>query len=130
MILKLHRDNLAICRLHPDSPYPDWLPNRGFSSVTRTTDELSIVCNQDHLPARQTAEIDWRALEIEGPLAFTAVGILAELSGLLAIAEISIFVVSTHDTDFVLIKKQQIQRALAVLRNAGHKITNDGGADQ
>ena len=126
MDLILHQDNLAICKLRPSAPIPDWLPRQGFTSVTRTADELSIVCKQHHLPPQQEAEADWWVLEIEGPLDFSEVGILADLSRVLAAADISIFVVSTHDTDFVLIKKQQCQRALEALHQAGHKIANGG----
>ena len=126
MDLILHHDNLAICKLQPLAPNPDWLPDEGFTSVTRTADELSIVCKEHYLPAQQESEANWRALEIEGPLDFSEVGILAELSRVLAAADISIFVVSTHDTDFVLIKKQQCQRALEALHQAGHKIANGG----
>jgi len=122
MKLILHPEDLAICKLQPDAAYPGWLPGQGFCSVTRTAHELSIVCAQRHLPTGQHAEANWRRLEVEGPLDFSEVGILADLSGVLAAANISIFVISTHDTDFLMVKGRHCQRALAALRSVGHEI--------
>ena len=124
MKLKLHSDGFAICKLPASAPVPSWVLQAGFSSVTRTADELSIVCKSEQLPPGQEADQDWRSLEVEGPLEFSEIGILAALSGVLAAARISIFVVSTYDTDFVLIKNPHCHKAIEALSNAGHIITD------
>lgn len=113
---------LAICRLSPDTSLPDWLPEDGFLSVTRTADELSIVCLEDAVPELVTASRGWRALRVEGPLDFSLTGVMASLAAPLAEAEISLFAIATYDTDYVLVSEENLLRALDVLRAAGHRI--------
>jgi hypothetical protein len=120
MNLILHAETLTICRLEEDSPVPDWLPELGFTSITRTANELSIVCAKRAVPQGVRQSGSWCALEVEGPLDFSEVGILAQLSQILARAGISIFVISTFDTDFLLVGTKDCQRTLDVLREAGH----------
>ena len=113
----------AICRLDATAAVPPWATQGGFSSITRTANELSIVCVADGVPAAVHAQRGYRALAVRGPLDFGLVGILASLAGTLAAAAISIFVVSTHDTDYVFVRDADLERALAVLRAAGHSVT-------
>lgn len=117
-ILPLH---LAVCRLEPGAPQPA-LPPGAFFSVTRTSDELSIVCDEGAVPSGAQAENGWRALKVEGPLDFSLTGILAGLAGVLAVAEISIFAISTYDTDYVLVRSTSLQAAVAALRRAGYVV--------
>jgi hypothetical protein len=112
----------AICRLAPDAPLPDWA-TRAFSSVTRTANELSIVCASDDVPADVQAQRGYRGLAVRGPLDFSLVGIVAALAGALAAASISIFVVSTHDTDYLLVRGADLARAIAALHAAGHTVS-------
>jgi len=114
-------DLFAICRLANDAPVPPWA-SRGFTSITRTADELSIVCPQSHVPDGVQSERDWRCLQIAGKLAFSMVGILASLLTPLAEAGISVFVVSTFATDYVLVKQTDLEKALSALDAAGHAI--------
>ena len=112
---------LAVCRLEPDSPLPDWIGG-AFFSITRSDEEISIVCEQSYVPDDVTSERDWRALKVAGPLEFDEVGILADIAAPLAEAEVSIFVLSTFDTDYVLVKETGLESAKTALENAGHSV--------
>ena len=98
----------AVCRLEPSSPIPAWLPERGFVSVTRTDDELSIVCEESRVPAGVKAQAGWAALALRGPFEFSEVGVLASVTEPLANAGIGIFVISTFDTDYLLVAQQNL----------------------
>ena len=93
-----------------------------FVSVTRTADELSVVCPEDVVPSEVRAERGWRCLRVAGTLDFSMAGVLAALVGPLAAAGVSVFAVSTFDTDYLLVKDQDLRRAVDVLRNAGHAV--------
>ena len=120
LTLSISPDTLAICRLDASAPIPGWAGN--FFSITRTRDELSIVCPQRDVPAGIQCERDWRALKVAGPLDFTLTGILVGLAAPLAQAGISIFAISTYDTDYVLVKEAKLESAVAVLSQAGHQV--------
>ena len=96
---------------------PSWALelHEGFVSITRTPDELSIVCAQEAVPPDTKVEEDWRALVIPGPIPFEETGVLAALATPLADAGISIFAISTYDTDYVLVRASDLERALEVL---------------
>ena len=124
--LKLERKKqpLAIVRLEATEPIPDWAvaQQSEFFSITRTNDELSIVCDVRLVPTDVTAERDWVALKIAGPLAFDEVGIIATLATTLQRACVPIFVVSTYDTDYVLIRNVDMDTAAEALERAGHTV--------
>lgn len=112
---------VAVCRLSPNAAIPNWI--RGaFTSVTRTADELSIVCDDDAVPENVQAERDWRALKLEGPIPFEMTGVASALLAPLADAQISIFLISTYDTDYLLLKASSFARAVDVLRAAGYEV--------
>ena len=115
-------DRYAVCRLGGDDPVPDWADSRGFVSITRTQEELSIVCLQDRVPPDVTCRRDWRCLKVDGPLDFAQAGVWASLAGPLAEEGIPVFVVSTYDTDYLLVSELQATRAAEVLSDAGHRI--------
>lgn len=115
-------ETLAICRLEPHATIPTWTTASTFFSVTQTEDELSIVCPERNVPAGIRCERGWRALKVAGPLDFSLVGILAAIAAPLAEAGISIFALSTYDTDYVLVKEEGLERAVDVLSNSGHHI--------
>ncbi len=115
-------DRYAVCRLGGDDPVPDWACSRGFVSITRTQEELSIVCLQDSVPADVSCRRDWRCLKVAGPLDFSQTGVLASLAGPLADAGIPIFVISTYDTDYLLVPESRATRAAEVLMDAGHQV--------
>lgn len=115
-------DLMAVCRLDQVAPIPPWASSGSVFSITRTADELSIVCQQDHVPGGVRCERGWRCLRVAGTMAFSMIGVVASLSTPLAEAGIGIFVISTFDTDYLLVKEGDFQNALVALRTAGHAI--------
>lgn len=113
---------MSVCRLGPSSDIPDWATESGFCSVTRTLDELSVVCPQDSAPEGIRCEGGWRVLKLEGPFEFSEVGVLASVAVPLAEAGVSIFAVSTFDTDYVLVKDEQLESAVRALRERSHEV--------
>ena len=112
---------MAVCRLAPDAAVPAWVSG-AFTSITRTSEELSIVCDSAAVPADVRAEREWRGLKIEGPIPFEMTGVAAALLAPLAEARISIFLLSTFDTDYLLVKTATFERACEVLRGAGYVV--------
>ena len=126
MNLSLTPDHLTLCQLPGDAAIPAWAANHtGFFSITRTTDELSIVCTEGLAPSDVKQETNWRAFKIEGPLDFGLTGILASVLDPLAQAKLGIFAISTYNTDYILVKADKIDAAIAALRAAGHNIRSD-----
>lgn len=113
---------LAVCRLPHDADLPALPSAAEFLSVTRTGDELSLVIPEGMVPDDAVAESGWRAFKVAGPLEFSLLGILASLSATFANAGVSIFAVSTYDTDYVLCKKDHVETAINALRDAGHTV--------
>ena len=126
LTLTLFPDILAVCRLDPDVAVPSWAFAGPFSSITRTPGELSIVCLQEGVPEGVPCERGWRYLEVEGPLAFALTGILASLTGALALAGVSVFAISTFDTDYLLVRDADAERALELLSREGHRVLKYG----
>jgi len=120
MRLMLLEEELSVCKLREGAPSA---PGTGFYCLCCTAAERSLVCPSREAPPDALAREDgWRALGVAGPLDFSLVGVLAELSGRLARAGVSIFAVSTFDTDYLLVKERDLSRALEALRAAGHEI--------
>ena len=101
---------------------PDWAQQGSFYTVSKTPEELSIVCETCLVPEKIQAESEWRIIKVEGPLDFALVGILANLSGILAERGISIFAISTFDTDYLLVKNKDLSQAIIALRDVGHAV--------
>jgi hypothetical protein len=114
---------LAIVRLPPDAGLPWWAAGSAFLSLTMTPDETSIVCDTRRVPAKVTAERGYRALRVLGRLPFEATGVLAALTNPLAAARVPVFVVSTYDTDYILVREAMLPLATESLRKAGHSVT-------
>lgn len=114
--------HLAVCRFAPDAALPAWVFHEAatFWSLTRTPDELSLVCPEEDLPPSVTDSVErgWRAFAVVGPLPFGLTGIVSGLTTPLATAGIPVFVLSTFDTDYVLVKDAHFAQARAVLANA------------
>ena len=122
--LELLPDTLAICRLPADAPVPAWASSPApFLTVSRTADELSITALQSRVPGGVRCERDYQALRVKGTLPPDLVGILLSIAEPLANAGVSIFAISTYDTDYVLLKARDLPAALAALRKAGHQIS-------
>ena len=122
LTLSVLPQRFAVCQLDADERIPLELFRAPFCSVTRTESELSIVVPAEMVPAHWKAESGWRALMVQGPLDFSLIGILASLSRTLAQAGVSIFAISTYDTDYLLVREADLERAIAVLWEEGHVI--------
>lgn len=113
----------AVAQLPARSPLPAWfVPDAPLSCATWTSNELSIVCPATRIPEAVRCERGWRALQLQGPFAFDATGILLGVLQPLAHEGIGIFAISTYDTDYVLVKSTQLSSALAALRAEGHLV--------
>lgn len=125
--LVLLDDTFAIVRFPPAAAVPAWASaSSDFVTITRTLDELSIVAADRLVPETVNGERDFRALKVVGPLAFGEVGILASIASALAAEGVSIFVVSTYDTDYVLLKSVRLNMAAVALRQAGYIVSMKG----
>lgn len=122
--LTLLPDPLAVCRLDARAEVPTWAfaTPGGLVSITRTGDEISVVCPLDRVPVGARCERPWRCLAVAGPLDFALVGILASLAVPLAGAGVSIFALSTFDTDYLLVYESDLGRAIIALEAAGHRV--------
>lgn len=120
MRLTVCDQRLAVCRLDGATDIPDWALQGSFFPVTRSTDELSVVCLESLVPKGVRAEGGWRAMRVAGVIEFSVIGVLAGLTVPLAEAGVSVFAISTFDTDYLLVKEHDLGRAVEVLRNAGH----------
>jgi hypothetical protein len=101
---------------------PEWATQGQFFSITRTSEELSIIAESDLVPERLRTEVSWRVLKVHGPFDFSEVGVLAALVQPLAAAGVSVFAVSTFDTDYLLVRCSQSREAIAGLRDAAHTV--------
>jgi hypothetical protein len=124
--LTLLPERFMVCRLPAGSEVPDWAQSGDFSAIVRTPKEMSIVCLECIIPDNMIAECGWRVLKVEGPLEFSMVGVFASLALPLSQAGVSIFVLSTYDTDYLMVKEDALSKALISLREAGHIILDDG----
>ena len=120
--LEMIEGTYAVVRLDPDEAVPTWARGGALWSITQTPEELSIICTSDRVPPGPRTEGPFRALKIKGTMDFALTGILAAIADPLAAAQISIFSISTFDTDYILVRNTDLGKALESLRNAGHQI--------
>ena len=120
--LSLLPGRFAISKLPPDAHLPAWAARGSFYSVTRTRDELSIIVGEAHVPVGTQSQSGWRVLRVHGPFILSEIGVLASLTAPLADARVSVFVVSTFDTDYLLVTEEQLTSAIVALDRAGHSI--------
>ena len=122
--LEVLLNEYTICQFPPDAPIPydTWAQGGDLTALIRTPVELTLVCQGDNIPANVRNEPGWRAIKVAGPLEFSMVGVLASLSSTLAQAGVSIFVLSTFDTDYLLVKAAQLEEAIQAFLAAGHQI--------
>lgn len=131
LTLELFPETYLVCRMEPSTQAANiWLPMEGFWSLTRSEQEISLVMAEGNaIPSGAEVEEGWRLLRIAGTLAFSLTGILSQLSTVLADAGISIFALSTYDTDYVLVKTHHLAAAMNVLRDAGYAVQQYTPAD-
>lgn len=114
----------AVCKLAQDAPFPDWARPGDLLALVRTSDELSVVCLERYVPPEVKAESGWRVIQVQGPLDFSYVGVLASIAEPLAQAGVSIFAISTFDTDYILVKENSLDQAVEALNLAGFLVLN------
>ncbi|MBI4630526.1 MAG: ACT domain-containing protein [Chloroflexi bacterium] len=121
LTLSVLPERYAACRFDSNEPIPAWATRSQFFTVTRTTDELSITCPEADVP-RDVAKCEpgWRAFKLHGPFDFGLTGILTSVLNPLAEAGVGIFALSTFDTDYVLVKEENVEKAIEALRKFGH----------
>lgn len=119
--IKILDEKFAICKLSPTSNIPTWIQNKTFYSITKTADELSIVCFEKSVPKNIISEKGWKAIVVNEELDFSLIGIISSISTSLSKNGISVFVISTFNTDYILIKEEKLKSALTIL-NENFKI--------
>ena len=120
--LRVLSGRFAVCRLGAGDQVPAEVQESSPVSITRTSEEVSVVCGEELAPAAARCEKGWRCLGVKGPLPFSATGVLAALAVPLAEASVPIFVISTFDTDYIFVRDVHMERAVAALRAAGHDV--------
>ena len=123
-----HPENLGVAKLGPGADLPSWVSSGTLMSITATADETSVVCTYKAIPAKAKPEGPFTAYEVQGPLDFALTGILSALLVPLAEAQVSVFVLSTYDTDWLLVSAERFASARAALVAAGHTITGEAPA--
>jgi len=125
--LNLLPDRLAVSRLSPDASFPDWARFGDLLAFIQTHEEISVICAERFVPPDVKTERGWRVVQVQGPLDFTLVGVIASISAVLAQAGVSIFALSTYDTDYVLVKEESLETALFALEQAGFIVNKPAG---
>lgn len=122
MTLKILPKKYGVCRLPKTASIPLWVAESDFFSITKTEDELSVVCEEDRIPDDVKVEDGWRMIKVLGPLEFSLIGILSKISVILAEVQVSIFVISTYDTDYILVKEVNLELAVKTLKSKNYTI--------
>jgi hypothetical protein len=120
LVLSVLEETFSIHRLAPDASFPEAVSECDFYSLSKTTDELSLVCPEHLAVKSEKSNPDWKCLKVAGPLDFELTGILAGITEVLAKEKLSVFAISTFDTDYILIKKQGLTAAISALQRVGY----------
>jgi hypothetical protein len=118
--LSLLPENFAVVGLSPSADIPGWATQGPFFSVTRTSDELSIMVEESRVPSGVPSQGGWRVIKVHGPFMLSEVGVLASLVGPLAAARVSLLTIATFDTDYLLVASENLAAAISTLERAGH----------
>lgn len=121
--IRLLKGTYAICQIKDTENILNCFDEKEFFSITKTEDEISVVMLQDKISSDVKVEKDWRILKVEGTLDFSLIGILAKISEILAKNSISIFVISTFNTDYILVKEEKVEKAILVLSEEAYEIS-------
>lgn len=123
--LKLLPDRMTVCRFDPAAAVPDWIDPSGFYAVIRTDEELTIICAEAIVARGTTREAGWRCFKVRGPLDFSEIGIIFSLTQPLTQNRVPVFVISTFDTDYFMVKERDLAKTIEVLTSAGHRMVTD-----
>lgn len=124
MKLRLLPELFGILKLTPPQPFPEWLTSADLFFIAQTEDEYSIMCPQGHIPSEITYDADWRCFRVDGDLAFDEIGVVARVSKPLADDGMSLFLVSTHDRDYVFVAQSDLSRAIDIYHAAGFEMVD------
>jgi len=124
--LKILPDRMTVCRFEPTASLPDWTDVSGFCAITRSEEELTIVCCEALVAPGTTCESGWRCFRVQGVLDFSEIGIIFSITQPLAKSGVSVFVMSTFDTDYFLVKEKDLPKAIDALTAAGHQVFIEG----
>ena len=122
LTLKILPDRMAVCRFEPSAPLPGWIDQPGFYSITRTAEELSVVCNEEHVSPGTQSEAGWRCFQLLGPFTFSEIGIISSLTQPLSESGVCVFVISTFDTDYLMVKDKDLAKTIDSLTVQGHQV--------
>jgi hypothetical protein len=122
--LTILKDIYAIYQFKSNSEVPEWIEGSDFYSFTRTRDEISIVCKQADIkpPDKGIVNKNWKIIKVKGPLSLSLTGIIADISGILGKSKIPVFTISTYDTDYILVKEENLDNAITTLKNNSYNI--------
>ena len=120
LVLSVLEETFSIHRLAPDASLPEAVSECDFYSLSKTTDELSLVCPEHLAVKSEKSNPDWKCLKVAGPLDFELTGILPGITEVLAKEKLSVFAISTFDTDYILLKKQGLTAAISALERVGY----------
>jgi hypothetical protein len=123
--LKILPDRMAVCRFDSAAALPDWIAEISFYSITRTDAELTIVCPETHLTPGIVSEAGWRCFQVQGLLDFSEIGIIFSLTRPLAANGVSVFVISTFSTDYLMVKDKDLAKAIDALTAEGHRVNRE-----
>ena len=121
LVLSMLSETFTIHKLSPDASIPEEILKSNFYSVSKTEKELSLVCSEVFEFQSLQSSNGWKCIKVKGPLDFNLTGILASISDILTRGKISIFAISTFDTDYILVKSQEVSLARKKLKKAGYK---------
>ena len=125
MLLEVIQGTYAVCQMPTGGGDMRWINKSGFWSVTETDEEVSVICLDECLPERMSKESGWALIRVAGPLDFSLVGILSSILTPLAESGISVFTLSTFNTDYIMVKHTQLAQAVSVLAYSGYSIRGD-----
>jgi hypothetical protein len=121
--LSILKDKYGICVLPNTAPIPEWALTQSLISITGTEKELTIVCKQDIIPSQYQSALNWRCFRVDGIFDLNQIGVISSLSLPLSEARISIYVISTYNTDYFLVQEDKVEQTISVLSDCGHTIT-------
>ncbi len=127
LTLTILNERYGICRMDIDATIPAWLLAAPFFSITRTPDEMSVVCIESAIPDEVDCNRGWRCFKVKGPLDFSLTGVLASITRPLSSANIPVFSLSTYDTDYLLVPEEQLAPATTALSAEGFDVRRETG---
>jgi hypothetical protein len=114
--LQLFPNRFTICKFRSNYTHPKWAENDIFYSITKTEEELSVITLENSVQMCADRSDGWRLIKVMGPLDFSLIGIIYSLTELLAMAKISVFTISTYDTDYLLVREDRVEDAVETLK--------------